>query len=320
MLQTTMMLVALILIIGSVYGALTHGVNAMTFTEVAEKVTGSGYSNVFNFSDWSSSTNFFKCFLSGIFIVIVMTGLDQDMMQKNLTCKTLHDARKDMCTYGFAFVPVNALFLLLGILLTLYYAREGMPLPEKPDALLSTYVMTSSQTLSLLTYAAFMIGIVSTSFSTVDSALTALTTTVCVDLLGHDGKTGGHIQRGVVHLAVALLLAACCILFHYFNTTSLIDAVYKLVSYTYGPLLGLFAYALMEKREDTAETVWLSRIGGESFICIASPLVCLALDIYVPKIIGYHFGYELLMLNGILTFLGLSLLRKPTFTLFRLKK
>ena len=233
-------------------------------------------------------------FLSGVFIVIVMTGLDQDMMQKNLTCRTLRDAQKDMCTYGFAFLPVNALFMLLGVMLIGVYNSQGTPLPDNPDDLLTLYCLhTGGLTLTL-----FVLGVVATSFSTVDSAITALTTTVCVDFLSTDGKGGKQPSVGFVHLFMTLLVAVCCVLFHHFNTTSLIDAVYILVSYTYGPLLGLFAYAMTHKPRQRKRD-------GSALVCILSPLLCLVLNHVVTTYSDYRFGYEMLLINGLITYAGL---------------
>ena len=305
--QTSCMLAALLLIIYNVYDELHFGGVGECLAAVAD----SSYSRIFEFGDWASPHNFFKSFISGIFIVIVMTGLDQDMMQKNLTCKILRDAQKDMCTYGFAFVPVNALFLVLGILLTMLYAKEGMALPDKPDALLVAPLLSPQQwgaSQSLL--ALFLIGIMSTSFSTVDSSLTALTTSFCVDIMQEEQNEG---LRKRVHVLMALLLILCTMAFGLFSTTSLIDTIYRLVSYTYGPLLGLFAYRLTPSKspqggEKDSNNKFLKDGSlpliclASPLICLASPLICFALDTYVPQFTGYHFGYELLLINGMITY------------------
>ena len=371
--QTTSMLLALLIIIykvvvlvmeGQVMEGQVMGDGGMSFSEVISNLWSNPHSTVFNFSDFSSSTNFFKCFISGIFIVIVMTGLDQDMMQKNLTCKSLRDAQKDMTTYGFAFVPVNILFLLLGVLLTMLYTKQGIALPEKADELVTMFCVGDTADILVLTL--FTIGIIAASFSTVDSALTALTTSFCVDILS--GKTDepqdhtteqpynhkteqpynhkteqpynhkteqpynriteqpynhkteqpynrkteqphnritettSERTRKVVHIAMTGALILCVLLFDALNTTSLIDAIYTLMSYTYGPLLGLFAFAIFTKRKASGI--------GLPLACIISPAICLALSTYVPEYTGYHFGYELLLLNGMLTFAGLFLISK----------
>ena len=313
--QTLCMLTALCLIMYSVYGELHFSGVGDCLAAVSE----SSYSRIFEFGDWNSPHNFFKCFISGIFIVIVMTGLDQDMMQKNLTCKTLRDAQKDMCTYGFAFVPVNALFLILGIMLTMLYAKEGIALPERADELMVAPLLfpqwgDAQQYLLAL----FIIGIMSTSFSTVDSSLTALTTSFCVDILMERGTE----VRKRVHIGMTIALILCTMAFGLFSTSSLIDTIYRLVSYTYGPLLGLFAFALTQKPLNTplksprfssgmthkgeTPSLWEGK-GWVPLVCLLSPLICFVLDIAVPRFTGYHFGYELLLINGAITYVSLKL-------------
>ena len=237
------------------------------------------------FDDWVSPHNFWKQFLSGAFIAIVMTGLDQDMMQKNLTCKTLKDAQKDMCTYGVAFVPANLLFLSLGVLLTMALGTEF-----KGDELLPTFVQDTNAIYL------FVLGIVAASFSSADSALTSLTTCYCVDIRR---EPDNELLRKRMHVVMCLIFVMFILLFRAVNSTSLIDAVYVLASYTYGPLLGLFAFGLFTKKQPDDRLV--------PYICIASPLVCYALDTVTQYVWGYRFGYELLMLNGLFTFLGLWL-------------
>lgn len=290
--QTLCMFAALLLIIYKVTGQL-----GMTPTEAIAAISQDEHSRIFVFDDWVSRQNFWKQFLSGIFVVIVMTGLDQDMMQKNLTCKTLREAQKDMCSYGFAFVPANLLFLSLGVLLMMLAKSQGMALPEKPDDLLSMFA--ASGALGAMVTVFFTIGVVAASFSSADSALTALTTSVCVDIFGRDED---ETLRKKVHLAVALIFMLFIIGFGALNSTSVIDAIYILCSYTYGPLLGLFAFGLMTHRK--VNDRWVP------WICVASPLICFAVDTLTMQFTGYKFGYELLMLNGALTFAGLALIRK----------
>lgn len=290
--QTLCMFAALLLIIYKVTGQL-----GMTPTEAIAAISQDEHSRIFVFDDWVSRQNFWKQFLSGIFVVIVMTGLDQDMMQKNLTCKTLREAQKDMCSYGFAFVPANLLFLSLGLLLMMLAKSQGMALPEKPDDLLTMFA--ASGALGSMVTVFFTIGVVAASFSSADSALTALTTSVCVDIFGRDEDED---LRKKVHLVVALVFMLFIIGFGALNSTSVIDAIYILCSYTYGPLLGLFAFGLMTHRK--VNDRWVP------WICIASPLICFAVDTLTMQLTGYKFGYELLMLNGALTFAGLALIRK----------
>ena len=296
--QTLCLFTALILITLSVMGEL-H----LTVGEAAAAISESEMSRIFVFDDWVSPHHFWKQFLSGAFIAIVMTGLDQDMMQKNLTCKTLRDAQKDMCTYGVAFVPANLLFLTLGVLLTMVLGT-GL----KGDALLPIYIQSvaessafgSSYLLPLTTYL-FIIGIVAASFSSADSALTSLTTCFCVDISRQPDK---EALRKKTHVAMCLFFVLFILLFRQINSTSLIDAIYTLASYTYGPLLGLFAFGLFTRHQPNDRLVPL--------ICVASPLVCYALDTASQHFWQYRFGYELLMLNGLLTFAGLWLTSKAS--------
>ena len=260
-------------------------------------ISHSPMSNVFVFDDWISPHNFWKQFLSGAFIAIVMTGLDQDMMQKNLTCKTLRDAQKDMCTYGMAFVPANLLFLTLGVLLTMVLGT-GL----KGDELLPTFIQnTSTSNASLFTLHLFILGILAASFSSADSALTSLTTCYCVDIRR---KAGDEKLRKRTHIIMCLFFVLFILLFRQLNSTSLIDAIYILASYTYGPLLGLFVFGLFTTKQPQDRLV--------PYICIVSPLLCYALDSMTVHLFNYHFGYELLMLNGALTFAGLWLTTKRT--------
>ena len=280
--QTLCLFTALIMIILSVISQLNLSVR-----EAVSAIAGSDMSRIFVFDDWLSPHHFVKQFLSGAFIAIVMTGLDQDMMQKNLTCKTLRDAQKDMCTYGVAFVPANLLFLALGVLLTMVLG-SGL----KGDEMLPTFIQGSADS-SLLTLL-FTIGIVAASFSSADSALTSLTTCFCVDIRQ---QPDNEALRKRVHIAMCLFFVLFILLFRQINSTSLIDAIYILASYTYGPLLGLFVFGLFTKKQPNDTFV--------PYICIISPLLCYLLDLIAQHLWGYRFGYELLMLNGLLTFTGL---------------
>ena len=284
-LQTLCLLAALLLIIYKVVDGL-----GMTLSEAVQAVADNPMSRIFVMDDWLSRQNFWKQFLSGVFIVIVMTGLDQDMMQKNLTCRTLREAQKDMCSYGVAFVPVNLLFLSLGVLLTLTgTAATG-------DSLLPAYIATflvggdSVAAIPVL----FTLGIVAASFSTADSALTSMTTSYCVDICQ---RPDDERLRRRVHIVMCIVFVLFILLFRAVNSTSLIDAIYIMVSYTYGPLLGLFAFGLFTKKKP--------KDGWVPYICVASPLLCYGMDQWTQTYLDYHFGYELLMLNGVLTFTGL---------------
>ena len=285
--QTLCLFTALVLIILSVIDQM-H----LSVSEAIATITSSEMSRIFVFDDWLSPHNFWKQFLSGAFIAIVMTGLDQDMMQKNLTCKTLRDAQKDMCTYGLAFVPANLLFLSLGVLLAILAGQE---VPLKGDMMLPAFVGQSGVAVMIL----FSIGIVAASFSSADSALTSLTTSFCVDICR---QPENEALRKKTHIAMCGFFMLFILLFQQLNSTSLIDAIYILASYTYGPLLGLFVFGLFTSRQPNDRLV--------PYICIISPLLCYALDSMAQHIWDYHFGYELLMLNGLLTFTGLYFTRK----------
>ena len=290
--QTLCMFLALILIIFHVMTALHLNLN-----QAVTAIANDSHSRVFIWQDWTSKQNFWKMFLSGIFIVIVMTGLDQDMMQKNLTCKSLREAQKDMCSYGLAFVPANLLFLSLGILLMMLSHREGIAIPCATDYLLPMFAATGS--LGSLVIVLFTIGIVAASFSSADSAMTALTTTWCVDIME---KKDDEKLRKRTHLGFALLFVVFILAFKALNSTSVIDAIYIICSYTYGPLLGLFAFGLF--------TRWQVKDLYVPYIAIISPVICFAIETITRQTTGYEFGYELLMVNGLLTFVGLYLCRK----------
>lgn len=288
--QTFCMFAALILIIFNVIDRL-----GMTTSEAVSAIVNDVHSRVFVFDDWISRQNFWKQFLSGAFVAVVMTGFDQDMMQKNLTCKTLRDAQKDVCTYGLAFVPANLLFLSLGVLLTMLASRMGIALPEQGDDLLPMFA--ASGRLGDGVVVLFTIGVVAAAFSSADSALTALTTSFCVDIVG---RQADERLRRRAHIGVAVVFIGFILAFKALNSTSVIDAIYILCSYTYGPLLGLFSYGLITHRTTCDRLV--------PYVCVASPLLCLLIDNAVASTTGYKFGYEMLMLNGLLTFLGLYII------------
>ena len=323
-LQTLCMFTALALIIYKVMGQLDMGL-----ADAARAIIADEHSRVFVFDDWISRQNFWKQFFSGMFVVIVMTGLDQDMMQKNLTCRSLRDAQKDMCTYGLAFVPANLLFLSLGILLVLLAQQNNMSIPDAGDQLLPMFAATGALGQDVLIL--FLLGLVAASFSSADSALTAMTTSFCVDILGCPDD---ERLRRRVHIAMAISFVAVILMFRMANSPSVIDAIYVMCGYTYGPLLGLFAYAMIQGRfreteatrshgvkesrcQDlshftlhTPHSTSHFRHGSASIPCFISPLLCFALDQFSQYMWNYHFGYELLMLNGLLTFFGLCIARR----------
>ena len=289
-LQTLCMFLALALIIYEVMTQL-H----MDWGDAVSAIANDEHGRIFVFDDWWSKQNFWKQFFSGVFIVIVMTGLDQDMMQKNLSCSSLRDAQKDMCAYSVAFIPANLLFMSLGVLLILLAKQRGMSIPMVSDELLPMFAATGELGQSVLVL--FTLGIIAASFSSADSALTSLTTSFCVDICEREGDES---LRKRAHIGIAMVFIAFIMLFRWVNSPSVIDAIYVMCGYTYGPLLGLFAYGLLTKRPTYDRYV--------PYICVASPLVCYGIDYMAGQLWGYQFGYELLMLNGFLTFMGLYIL------------
>ena len=290
-LQTVVLLGALVLICHSILAAEGWGIG-----EAISAIKENPMSRVFEFSDWSSRQYFWKQFLSGAFIVVVMTGLDQDMMQKNLTCRTLRDSQKNMITNGLLYMPVNLLFLSLGVMMYAFAASHAIELPASGDEVMP--VLCAGGYLGQAALLSFTVGITAAAFSSADSALTALTTSVCVDILR---RPDDERLRRRMHILVTVVVIICILVFRALNSTSVIDAVYVIASYTYGPLLGLFAFGLfVPSRLRPLEK-------AVPWICVASPVVCFVLSEVSSSVWNYHFGYELLLLNGSLTAFGLWL-------------
>lgn len=294
-LQTLCLLAALGLILYQIIGTL-----GLSAKETIELVAGDEHSRIFVFDDWQSKQNFFKQFFSGIFITIVMTGLDQDMMQKNLSCRNLREAQKNMYCYGVSFVPVNLLFLVLGILLLAVASRLHLDVPAKGDDILPMFAAGGHLGYTVLVL--FTIGIIAAAFSSADSALAALTTSFCIDLLNISRYPEQKAQRirKLSHLLISVVFIACMLAFKAIDSPSVIDMIYVLASYTYGPLLGLFCFGLFTRRQPRDRFV--------PYIAIASPVTCYLLSLLISSTTGYQFGYEILMVNGLLTFIGLLLL------------
>jgi len=265
-------------------------------------ISGSPMSKIFEFKDWNSTQHFIKQFISGALITIVMTGLDQDMMQKNLSCRSLKDAKKNVLTYGFAFIPANILFLSLGVLLMLYANHHGIN-PEliQGDDL---YPYIATNLLGPIVLILFLIGLMASAYSSADSALTALTTSFTVDILGTKDKSEKEIKksRTIVHILFSTLLAIVIIIFNMINEKSVIDAIFTIAGYTYGPLLGLYAFGLFTKYQIKDKAT--------PFIAVISPIICFFIYYLLKTQTGYKMGYELLLLNGVLTFIGLFIFRK----------
>ncbi|MBQ7823984.1 MAG: sodium:solute symporter [Bacteroidaceae bacterium] len=292
-LQTFFLLGALVLIIHTVMNDLNFD-----FTTMIRTVMDDERSHIFVFDDWYTKQNFFKQFISGIFITIVMSGLDQDMMQKNLSCRTLKDSQKNMYSYGMAFIPVNLLFLSLGILLAVYAETKNISLPALSDEMLP---MFATQYLGSAVIVFFSIGIIAAAFSSADSALTALTTSFCIDILDVEKFEENRAEkiRKLTHISISVLFVLIILVIKAVNNKSIIDAIYIIASYTYGPLLGLFSFGLFTKLK--ADDKWIP------YIAFISPIFCFLLDLVTTRYTDYRFGYELLMMNGLFTFFGLYL-------------
>lgn len=293
-LQTLCLIAMLVVIIWQVKDKM-----GLDFGNMIQTIHSSPHFRIFEFDDWNSPQHFVKQFFSGIFITIVMTGLDQDMMQKNLSCKSLKDAQKNMYAYGFAFTPVNFLFLSLGVLLLTLAYQQHIELPALNDDILPMFCTSGILGHSILIF--FTIGIIAAAFSSADSALTALTTSFCIDILGIEKEKAEQAKRTrlAVHLLISALFALIILVFKAVNNRSVIDAIYMIASYTYGPLLGLFLFGLFTKKRPRDKYV--------SYICLLSPLICFTIDHLTKQYTGYVFGYEMLMLNGSITFFGLWL-------------
>lgn len=291
-LQTVFMLTSVVITI--VYIAKSMNLNV---SGVVELISQSELSRVFVWDDWSSKQHFLKQFISGAFITIVMTGLDQDMMQKNLSCKNLKEAQKNMKWYGFAFIPTNVLFLSLGVLLYVFAQREGLALPERSDDLFPMIV--NSGALPAVVGVFFIIGLVAAAYSSADSALTSLTTSFTVDIMGssNHGENLSKRTRILVHLTFSVLLILVILIFRALKEDSIISTVFTIAGYTYGPLLGLYAFGLFSKIK--VKDYWVP------WVAITAPLVTGLLDYHSVDWFGFQLGFEKLVLNGLLMFIGL---------------
>lgn len=303
-LQTTFLITAVVLTI-----LLITKEMHLSLGEMVQVVSDSKYSQIFFFEGgWSDAKNFFKLFFSGAFIAIVMTGMDQDLMQKNLTCKNIGEAQKNMLWFTVVLVFVNLMFLGLGALMYIYADQIGFTLPAKTDDFyplmalkhFGSFALGSGGVLVAIT---FLIGITAATYASSDSALTALTTAFCVDFLDIEKKEEKERVKlkNRTHLIFSLVFFLTILVFHAVNSSDLITAIYKIASYTYGPLLGLFAYGIYSKRGVNDKMV--------PWVCIAAPVLTFILVVLIEKYVGYKFGFENLLLNGLLTILGLFVFR-----------
>ncbi len=309
-LQTASMLFAVIATIVSIGSSLD--LNGM---ELIETIQDSEYSQVWFFEGgWADSQNFFKQFLSGMFITIVMTGLDQDMMQKNLSCRNIGDAQKNMMTLSGILVLANILFLSLGAMLYIYAGEQGVDMPVRmvgdeavpaSDLLYPTLALNHlSPSIGII----FLVGLIAAAYSSADSALTALTTSFCIDFLGFEKSEAAEKEKRKtrlwVHLGFSGLLFFIIMAFWYINDQAVISALFTMAGYTYGPLLGLYSFGFFVSR--SVRDRWIP------LVCILSPILSYVIDVNSERWLwGYDFGFEILILNGLITFAGLWLLSGP---------
>ncbi len=302
-LQTLFMIVAVILSIYFINESL-----GWSFSEFLASDELKQYSKVLVTDSFLERSHFIKSFLGGMFITICMTGLDQDMMQKNLTCKTLKDAQKNMISFSVVLVAVTFLFMLLGALLFIYAKKHNIAIPlmdgtPKTDLLFPEIALNSG--LGITVAITFMLGLIAAAYSSADSALTSLTTSFCVDFLNIEKKPQ-HQQKSLrkkTHITMSVMLVIVIIIFKYVLNSNVIDSLLTVAGYTYGPLLGLFAFGIFTNYKIKDKYVWL--------VALCSVAIVYALgNIPAENLGGYVIGYELLPINGLLTFIGLILIRR----------
>ena len=283
-----------------------------SFAEAFEAVKNSNYSKVFFYEDYLKGNYVVKQILGGMFVTIAMVGLDQDLMQKNLSCKNIGEAQKNMFTFTGIFVVINIFFLSVGALLYLYAEKNGIAVPmvdgvKRTDLLFPEIAFNYLIGIPAIV---FLLGLTAATFATTDSALTALTTSFCVDFLGMDKVENVNAQKTVrtrhlVHIGFSLLMFLVIIIFNSLNDKSVVTMIFKVASYTYGPLLGLYAFGLFMKTKTVHDKL-------VPIICIISPLICFFISKYSANLFGnYVIDNELIIVNGLITFLGLWLISKP---------
>jgi Na+/proline symporter len=298
-LQTTFMLLSVVVSIYLIVKALNVDLGALI-----NMVADSSYSKIV-YTDWHSKLFYGKQFISGAFIAIVMTGLDQDMMQKNLSCRTLKDSQKNVITLSWILVPVNLVFLFLGASLYIYASSSGITIPVLTDDL---FPMISIKYLGTFAGMTFIIGLIAAAYSSADSALTALTTSFSVDFLGIERRKNVSEKdkirtRTYVHVGISLIVLFTVILFREINDQAVIAKLFTIAGYTYGPLLGMFSFGLFTKYKVKDKFV--------PIVALVSPVICYFLSLYSEQLFGgYKFGFELLVVNGLITFIGLYFIRR----------
>ncbi|WP_010523378.1 sodium:solute symporter [Aquimarina agarivorans] len=297
-LQTLFMLISVVVTVVFLASALELNSISAIYNNVIE----SPMSKTFFFNDRNDAQFFLKSFLAGMFITITMTGLDQDMMQKNLTCKNIKEAQKNMLSFSVVLIFVNILFLVLGLLLTQYAQQNNIEASK--DQLFPTIAMLPE--IGITTSAFFILGLIAAAYSSADSALTSLTTSYCIDIINISGKSSKKQEtlRKKTHVGFSLLLTIVIILFDtLFTDVSVIWELFKAAGYTYGPILGLFAFGIYTKKNIHDRWVWV--------IAILAPMVSYFLNMYSVELFnGYKIGFEILIINGILTFIGLLIIKK----------
>jgi Na+/proline symporter len=297
-LQTTFMLLAVVLSIIYIGKGLGVSLKDLFF-----EVKNSPASKMI-ITDWHSPRFFVKQFFSGMFITIVMTGLDQEMMQKNLSCRNIKEAQKNMFTFSGILVFVNLLFLFLGALLLFYSQRMAISVSSTDDL----FPVVALKYLGPVSGVVFLIGLISAAFPSADGALTSITTSFSIDFLGLNKKTGMQEKtktkvRYLVHICIAIVFFVCIIMFRALNDKAVIDKLFTIAGYTYGPLLGLYSFGLFTHRKVNDRVT--------PYIAVFSPVACYFLSKYSAELFnGYQFGFELLILNGLITFLGLFVFSK----------
>ncbi len=294
--QTVAMLGSVVLTIFAIGNALDKNI-----FELFSTIGNTEYSRIFFFEGgWQDPNNFFKQVISGALIAIVMTGLDQDMMQKNLSCRNLREAQKNMATFSFILIFANLLFLSLGALLYIYAAETGINIPERTDQLYPTIAL---QHLPVFAGIVFIIGLTAAAYSSADSALTALTTSFCVDFLDIEKKDAPESAktktRLITHVGFTIATFLVIIIFNAINNEAVINKLFTIAGYTYGPLLGLFTFGILMKNYQVRDR-WAP------LVCIAAPLVSWLIDANSAALLGgFTFGFLIVALNGWLTFIGL---------------
>lgn len=299
-LQTTFLLLAVIF----TFVIISRNLN-LSFGEIMKSASDKGYTKAFE-TDWTHGKFWVKQILSGMFITIVMNGLDQDMMQKNLTCRNLRDAQKNILTSSVLFIGASLMFLCLGAALICYAQTTGFVLPTNESGVVVNDKIFPSIALSLSKFTAivFVLGLIAAGYSSADGTLTALTTTFCFDFMHFDKKTNLSEKqivkyRNLIHVGFALLYLLVIVAFRPFHNQSLIDRIFDIAGFTYGPLLGLYTFGMFVKGRKVNDK-------AVPFIAIASPIISYLLKLYSKQLLfGYQFGFEILIINGLLTFIAL---------------